>query len=269
MKETAKTTMWEKEEEAEAEANIWKYIFGFVELAVVKCAIELGIAEAIESHGSPMTLSQLSSNLNCDPSLLYRIMRFLIHRKIFKEIPISSTHGLTVTGYTQTALSRRLIRNSEQSMAALVLLESSPVMMASWNCLSSRVLNNGTSPFEKALGCDIWSYAEANLDHSQLINEAMASDAKLVVPALIEACPEVFDGVGTVVDVGGGNGTTMTMLVRAWPWIQAINFDVPHVVSTASECDGVKHVGGDMFQSVPKADAAFLKVSSTVYVHFF
>lgn len=49
-------TTWEKEE-VEAQVEIWKYAFGFVELALVKCAIELGIADAIESHKSPMTLS--------------------------------------------------------------------------------------------------------------------------------------------------------------------------------------------------------------------
>ena len=268
MKETPKETTWEKkqeaeEEEAEAEVNIWNYIFGFVETAVIKCALELGIADAIESHESPMTLSQLSSNLNCDPSHLYRILRFLTHRKIFKQVPISFSHGCTVTGYAQTAVSRRLVRNAEQSMAAFVLLESSPVMLAPWQSLSSRVLVNGMASFEKANGSDIWSYSEDNLGHSQLINEAMACDTKLAVPAIVEGCPEAFDGVGTVVDVGGGNGTAMATLVKLCPWIQAINFDVPHVVSTASECDGVKHIGGDMFQSVPKADAAFIKVSST------
>jgi hypothetical protein len=60
-------------------------MFGFIEMSVVKCAIELGIADAIESHGSPMTLSELSSALPSTPSPLYRIIRFLMHRGIFKE----------------------------------------------------------------------------------------------------------------------------------------------------------------------------------------
>ncbi|KAI4317488.1 hypothetical protein L6164_025353 [Bauhinia variegata] len=127
MGETQKEVMWEKEEE-EAQVSMWKYIYGFSEMAVVRCAIDLKIADAIESHGSPMTLSQLSSTLGCDSSLLLRIMRFLIHRKIFKEIP--TNHGYP--GYAQTPLSRRLMRNGEQSMAALVLLNSSPMMLSPW-----------------------------------------------------------------------------------------------------------------------------------------
>ncbi|KEH29115.1 acetylserotonin O-methyltransferase [Medicago truncatula] len=97
---------WKKDEnekeEAEAQVEIWKYIFGFADQAVVKCAIELGIAEAIEKHGKPMSLLELSSTLGCNPSYLNRIMRFLIHRKIFKTI---STNHENYPYYVQTPLS--------------------------------------------------------------------------------------------------------------------------------------------------------------------
>ncbi|XWS55134.1 hypothetical protein CRYUN_Cryun10bG0148800 [Craigia yunnanensis] len=241
------------EEDARAEVDIWNYVFGYVNMAVVKCAIELGIADAIENHGSPMTLSELSTALVCEPSGLYRIMRFLVHYQIFKEEPI----GQDSIGYALTPLSRRLVRHGEKSMAAFILLESSPAMLAPWHSLSARVLDCGNSPFEAANGKDVWSYAEANPGHSKLIDEAMACDARVTVPAIIEGCPEVFDGLGSLVDVGGGNGTALTMLVKAFPWIRGINFDLPHVVAVAPKFDGIENVGGDMFESVPKADAAF------------
>lgn len=251
---------WQSEEE-QAEVGIWRCIFGFTEMAVVKCAIDLGIADAIESHASPMTLSELSTALGCAPSSLYRIMRFLMHRGIFKE-KINSQGSL---GYTQTCLSRRLTRHGEQSMAPLILLESSPVMLAPWHCLSARVRATETPPFDVAHGGDIWRYSATNPGHSQLINEAMACDARLVVPAMIRGCPEVFDGLSTLVDVGGGTGTTLQVLVKAFPWLRGINFDLPHVVSVAAEFTGVEHVGGDMFEGVPEADAVFLKVRTYAY----
>lgn len=255
------TSAWDKkveeeEEETQAQLDIWKYIFGFVEQAVVKCAIELGIADAIESHGAPMTLSEMSSTLGCDPSLLNRIMRFLIHRKIFKAIPTNTSHGYDA--YAQTPLSRRLMRKGHHSMAAFILLESSPVMLAPWHSLSAHVLAKANPSFEKAHGEDVWRYAAANPDHSNLINEAMACDAKLTVPAIVEGCSEAFDGISSLVDVGGGNGTAINTLVKTCSWIRGINFDLPHVITVAPEYDGVEHVAGDMFLSVPKADAAFL-----------
>jgi len=254
----------EEEEEAEASVEIWKYIFGFVEMAVVKCAIELGIAEAIEKHGRAMTVSEISSALGCDPSLLKRITRFLVHRKIFKAVPVGGSN----IGYSQTPLSRRLMREGQHSMAALLLLESSPVMLAPWHSLSARVMANGRPSFQNAHGEDVWRYAAANLDHSNLINEAMACDAKLVLPVIIETCGEAFDGVQSVVDVGGGNGTAMRILVQALPSIRGINFDLPHVIGQAPQSDGVEHVAGDMFESVPEADAAFIMVGFCTHLLF-
>lgn len=256
MEETQKEVKWHEEEE-QAVAAIWRYALGFPEISVVKCAVELGIADAIESHGSPMTLSELSSALACDPSALYRVMRFLMHRGIFKT-EVTSNDSL---GYAQTSLSRRLMRHGEHSMGAFLLNTFSSVSVALLQNLSARVLANGTSPFEMAYGEDVWSHFAANPSHGLLFNEAMACAARLTVPAIIQGCPEVFDGLGSLVDIGGGNGTTLQMLVKAFPWLRGINFDLPRVVSDAVEFPGIERVGGDMFQSVPKADAAFLMVS--------
>ncbi|KAM0049782.1 putative trans-resveratrol di-O-methyltransferase [Helianthus debilis subsp. tardiflorus] len=37
-------------EEAAAQQEIWKFVFGFTPMAVVKCAIELGIPDIVENH---------------------------------------------------------------------------------------------------------------------------------------------------------------------------------------------------------------------------
>lgn len=247
-------------EEMRAEADIWRYVFGFTEMAVVKCAIELGIPDALEAnspHGS-ITLYQLSSALGCSAPFLYRIMRFLTHRRIFKEVVISTATGSTC-GYAQTPLSRLLMKNGEKSMAAFVLLESSKVMLEPWHGLRDRVLEKGQLAFDAAHGEDVWRFAEMNPSHSKLINDAMACDARLAVPAIIKACPQVFEGIGSLVDVGGGDGTALSILVKAFPSIHGINFDLPHVVSVAGgKCEGVEHVGGNMFLTVPKADAVFI-----------
>ncbi|KAJ4966360.1 hypothetical protein NE237_018209 [Protea cynaroides] len=246
----AEMTAITKEEDAEAEEEIWRYVFGFVEMGVVKCAIELGIADALEANeGQPMTLSQLSATINCPPSPLYRIMRFLVHRRVFKE---------ETTGYALTPISRRLITHGERSMAALLLLESSPVMLAPWQALAARVREDRLTAFKATHGEDLWEYTARHPSHSKLFDDGMACDARVAVPAIKEGCGKLFEGISTVVDVGRGNGTTVGLLVKAFPWLRGINFDLPHVVSTAPPCDRVEHVGGDMFKSVPKTDAVFL-----------
>ncbi|MCD7451351.1 hypothetical protein HAX54_011135 [Datura stramonium] len=241
----------------EAQANMWKFVFGFTEMAVIKCAIELGIADFLEKNQHQhVTLNQLSTSLACCSSSLYRILRFLINRGIFKEI--STKNG--EISYVQTPLSRLLVKEGRNSMAAFLLFESSPVMLAAWHNLSARISSkdNSVPAFDAAHGKDVWKYAEADSGHNNLLNSAMACDARVAVSAIIDGCPDIFEGVNTMVDVGGGDGTTLRLLVEAFPWINGINFDLPHVASIAPHANGVVHVGGDMFNYVPKADAAFL-----------
>ncbi|XP_038888743.1 acetylserotonin O-methyltransferase-like [Benincasa hispida] len=245
-----------EEEESDLKVEVWKYIFGFVEMAVIKCAIELKIGDTIESNGGSMTLSELSSSLNSSPLLLHRVLRFLVHRGIFKEEKATQS-------YSQTPMSRLLTTTGPNSLAPIHLLESSPAMVAPWHylsaCLKANDHENESQPFELAHGMDLWSYASANPSHNKLVNEAMACFARVVIlPAVLQRCGEIFDGVGSLVDVGGGNGTCLSILVKACPWIKGINFDLPHVVSGSQEYEGVQHVGGNMFDSIPKADAAFI-----------
>ncbi|XP_039054778.1 acetylserotonin O-methyltransferase-like [Hibiscus syriacus] len=241
--------------EARAEVDIWSYVFGYTKTAAVKCAIELGVADVIENHGSPMPLSQLAAALRYVPSRLQRIMRFLVHYQVFKEEPIGQ-HSM---GFSLTPLSRRLIKHGEKTIVPFILLMSSPIMLGPWHSLSARVLQRGNiSPFEAANGMDFWSYTEANPGHSKLFNDAMACKARLTISAIIKGCPEVFDGVQSLVDAGGGNGTAMSLLVKQFPRIRGINFDLPHVVVVAPKFGGIENVGGDMFMSIPNADAVFL-----------
>ncbi|KAH1040468.1 hypothetical protein J1N35_042211 [Gossypium stocksii] len=237
-----------EEEEAGAEVDIWNYVFGYAKLAVVKCAIELGIADVIENYGSPMPLPELATALRCEPSRLHRIMRFMVHYRIFKQEPINQH----TVGFSSTPLSRRLIKGGEKSMVAFILLMCSPPWLASWHCLNARVLETGNniSPFEAANGKDLWSYTETNPDHNEVFNEAVVCYARLTVEAIIKGCPEVFDGVKSLV---------MSVASRHSHGLEASTLiSIPHVVAVAPKSNSTENVAGNMFMSIPNADAAFL-----------
>ncbi|XP_010446970.1 PREDICTED: (RS)-norcoclaurine 6-O-methyltransferase-like [Camelina sativa] len=252
------------DEEAKASLDIWRYVFGFADIAAAKCAIDLKIPEAIENHPSshPVTLAELSSAVSASPSHLRRIMRFLVHQGLFKEVPIKD--GLA-TGYTNTPLSRCMMitKRDGKSLAPFVLFETRPEMLAPWLRLSSVVSSpvNGSTPppFDAVHGKDVWSFAQDNPGLSDLINEAMACDTRRVVPRVAGACHGLLDGVDTVVDVGGGTGETLGILVKEFPWIKGYNFDLPHVIEVAQILDGVTNIEGDMFDSIPACDAVFIK----------
>ncbi|CAH8386110.1 unnamed protein product [Eruca vesicaria subsp. sativa] len=252
------------DEDAKASLDIWRYAFGIVDMAAAKCAIDLKIPEAIENHPSsqPITLAELCSTISASPTHLLRIMRFLVHQGVFKEVPTED--GLT-TGYTNTPLSRRMMitKRDGKSLAPMILFQTSQEMLAPWLRLSSVVSSPDSGshppPFDAVHGKDVWGLTEDNPCFGEMINEAMACDARRVVPRVARACHDLFDGVATVVDVGGGNGEAMGILVKEFPWIKGINFDLPHVIEGAQILDGVENVGGNMFDSVPKCDAVFIK----------
>ncbi|KAJ4715923.1 O-methyltransferase [Melia azedarach] len=135
----------EEEDVPAAEVEIRQLAFGIEKIAV-------------DNHGGPMTISELSSALQCAPSLLHRVMRFLVHHRIFKEKPTSDG----ALAFEQTPISRRLIREGENSLSTLVLLQSSPAVLASWINLSTLVLTDGTSAFKEAYGKDMLNYAASN-----------------------------------------------------------------------------------------------------------
>ncbi|KAJ0967135.1 hypothetical protein J5N97_024052 [Dioscorea zingiberensis] len=68
-----------------------------------------------------------------------------------------------------------------------------------------------------------------------------------------------FESLKVLVDVGGGLGATLGIILSKYPHIKGINFDLPFVVSEAPAIPGVEHVGGDMFDCVPTGDAIFMK----------
>ncbi len=45
--------------ELQGQADIWKYMLSFADSVALKCVAELRIADIIDMHGGPITLSQI------------------------------------------------------------------------------------------------------------------------------------------------------------------------------------------------------------------
>eukprot|EP00253_Pinus_taeda_P028546 PITA_28546 len=86
----------------------------------------------------------------------------------------------------------------------------------------------------------------------------MACNARIVMKALLSKY-RGFDGLTSLVDIEGGTGTALAEIVRAYPSIRGIDYDLPHVMATAPHLPGVEHMGGNMFETAPSVDAIFMK----------
>jgi caffeic acid 3-O-methyltransferase len=95
----------------------------------------------------------------------------------------------------------------------------------------------GETPFDKAYGMPVFEYLGANGTMNTLFNEAMASHSMIITKRLLEVF-RGFENYSVLVDVGGGNGTTMQMIRSQYENISGINYDLPHVIAQASPIEG-------------------------------
>jgi 2,7,4'-trihydroxyisoflavanone 4'-O-methyltransferase/isoflavone 4'-O-methyltransferase len=87
----------------------------------------------------------------------------------------------------------------------------------------------------------------------------MEADSQMFKLALKD-CKHVFEGLETLVDVGGGTGVVAKLIHEAFPDIKCTVLDQPQVVGNLTGNKNLNFVGGDMFKSIPHADAVLLKV---------
>jgi hypothetical protein len=131
------------------------------------------------------------------------------------------------------------------------------ILMESWYYLKEAVLDGGI-PFNKAYGMTAFEYHGTDPRFNKVFNRGMADHSTITMKKILDTYTG-FDNLKSLVDVGGGTGAIINTIVTRHPTIKGINFDLPHVIEDAPSYPGVEHVGGDMFVSVPKGDAIFMK----------
>ncbi|OMP09955.1 O-methyltransferase, family 2 [Corchorus olitorius] len=251
----------------QAQAHVWNHIFNFINSMCLKCAIDLGIPDIIQNHGEPMTVPQLVAalpNINsAKASNIYRLMRVLVHSGFFAKQNLGQNGQEQGYGYVLTGASRLLLKGNPLSVTPFLKAMLDPALTEPWHLLGAWFQNNDPTPFGTAHGRPFWEYMghEPKLNH--LFNEAMASDARLVTTLLLDDKVKgafEFEGLKSLVDVGGGTGTVAKAIADAFPHLDCVVFDLPHVVAGLEGNGNFKYAGGDMFEAIPDADVVLLKV---------
>nr|AAX82431.1 3,5-dimethoxyphenol O-methyltransferase [Ruta graveolens] len=252
---------WSSAELFKAQGQVWNCALNCVNSLSLKCAVELGIPDIIHSHGQPMTLSQICSALNIQPNktqAMERVMRILVHSGFFSLSRDDDPQGY----YGLTPASRLLLKDEPFGAAKFLLFMTHPHMTDSLNSLSSWFQNDVPTSFETTHGKGYWEFVAGEDKFSKIFYDCMEADSELIVSVLIKDYKEVFEGIGSLVDVGGGTGATALALAKAFPEINFTVFDQPHVVHNLQGTQNLRFQGGDMFDAIPPADAFLLKWTS-------
>ncbi|CAI8587147.1 unnamed protein product [Vicia faba] len=226
---------------------------------VLKTALELGIIEIIAKSGpnaylsSSQIASQIPSIKNPDdaPSMLDRLLRLLVSYKILTcSIQHQSGDSNEERLYGLHPLAKYFVKSNNEdahgaSMSSFFLMQHDIVLKDMWYHLTDSIKDGGL-PFNNAFGMNVFEFHAINPRFNNLFNKGMSDSSSLIMMKILETYSG-FEGLESVVDVGGGIGTVTYMIVSKYPNIKAINFDLPHVINEAPSYPGVEHVGGDIY----------------------
>ncbi|GER32209.1 O-methyltransferase family protein [Striga asiatica] len=226
--------------------------------AVLKCAVELDLLEIIKREGSASAAelaAQIGSRNPQATAMLDRILSLLAAAGVL-ECCLAGDGAQR--RYMLAPVCKLLTRNEDgASLAPLLLMNQDRPFVETWFHLKDAIVEGGM-PFERAHGMSAFEYPCKDPRFNKVFNEAMGQQSTLFMNKLLEVY-RGFEGLNSLVDVGGGVGASLRMIVSKYPSIKGINFDLSHVIQNASPHPGVEHVSGDMFVSVPKGDAILMK----------
>ncbi|XP_058103354.1 trans-resveratrol di-O-methyltransferase-like [Magnolia sinica] len=252
----------ETHEVLKAQAHVWNHVFNFVNSMSLKCTVQLGIPDIVHNHGHPMTLSELVATLSIAPTRtahVSRLMRLMVHSGFFAIQKINNDQGGDEEGYVLTPSSRLLLKDTTTCISPFLMMMLDPVLVTPWHFLSTWFVGDDRSPFHIAHKAGMWDFMAQSPELNNFFNEAMASDARLAMSIIVKECSSVFQGLRSLFDVGGGTGASARAIANSFPHVKCTVFDQPHVIASVPMSNDIDMVGGDMFESIPSADAVFLK----------
>ncbi|KAH6810077.1 O-methyltransferase 1, partial [Perilla frutescens var. frutescens] len=221
----------------------------------LKAAIELDLLELMKRAGRPVSTSEIAAQIQAtNPEahlVLDRILRLLAANNILED---GGGGGV----YSLGPVCKLFTKNDDGvSLAPLLLLSQDRVFDQTWDHVKDAVVEGGI-PFNRAHGMSGFEYPATDPRYNEIFNQAMCQQSTMFMHQILELY-NGFEGVKSLVDVGGGIGASLKIIITKYPSIKAINFDLDHVIQHAPSHPGVEHVSGDMFVSVPKSDAIFMK----------
>jgi hypothetical protein len=225
-------------------------LFGHFVAECVYTVAVLGIADLLAR--GPSTIETLASETGCHAPSLKRVLRILVRFGVFTE-PEPDRFELAPVGAT-------LRSDAPASLRDAAIFVMSPPLWASFGALLG-TLRSGDSAFVKLHGATIYEWLARDPDLGSVFHGFMTSQSNMHNAALVDAYD--FSGIRKIVDVGGGQGATLAAILRRYPTMKGVLFDLPEVVAGARLDDPdlsgrCEVVGGDMLRSVPAGGDVYI-----------
>jgi hypothetical protein len=214
-------------------------------------AAKLKLADRLKD--SPRTADELASATGTHAASLYRLLRALASVGVFVE---DDRHRFTLTPLAECL--RSDVPGSQWAMAVM----NGEEHYLSWGELLYSV-QTGKPAFEKLFGAGVFDFLSRDPEKARIFDEAMVGVHGRETAAMLDAYD--FSSTRVLADVGGGNGSLLTAVLKRYPGLRGILFDLPGVaeraranLASAGLSGRCEVVGGDFFASVIGGADAYL-----------
>jgi hypothetical protein len=226
-------------------------ICGYWYSQCVYVAAKLGIADLLAK--GPQSVDDLAKQTGTHRPSLFRLLRALASLGVFAEEP-GQRFGMTPTAEPL----RRDVLGSQWAMAVMMGEEH----YRTWSELLYSV-RTGKIAFEKVFGRPVFEFLSQNPEQAAIFDKAMVGVHGRETSAMLDVYD--FSTFASVADIGGGNGSTLSGILKRHPSIHGTLFDLPGVIQRAGaavEAAGLSNrvhlVAGDFFESIPGAVDAYV-----------
>jgi hypothetical protein len=224
---------------------------GYVLSAALNVALELRIADRLAD--GPRSAADLAKDAGVTEDGLHRVLRALASAGIFEE---QQTRTFALN------LPAAMLRQGPASLYDLGLWMTDPFHFHVYAEMLHSV-TTGQPAAEKVTGVPVFEHFAREPKLSAVFNNAMTSWSGPTVAAALKAYD--FTGIGVLVDVAGGHGYVLTAVLRQYPEMRGVLFDLDHVIAGAASIiaaagvsDRVERVSGDFFKAVPAGGDAYI-----------
>lgn len=195
-------------------------ITGFLPAQAVYAAARLGIADVLAD--GPRSAEEISEEIGTDADATHRLLRACASFGVFTQ----DGHGR----FGLNPLASSLRSGVPDSVRPIVLMLGDPLYQAPWGQLAYSV-KTGAPAAEKVHGKPMWSLLEEETEFASIFDDAMTCLTALDWPAVAAAYD--FARFSTIVDVGGGHGQLLALMLAAAPDAKGMLLERPEVVRTA------------------------------------
>ena len=232
---------------------IIEIVQGFYVTKAIGVAADLNIAELLKD--GKKSIIELADETKTHEESLYRLMRMLASQGVF----IEKEDGL----FENNRLSNTLL-DRQDSMKHMVIHQVNGINWKMFEKLD-HVVKTGKNSAHEILGMDVFEYLEKNPEKNKIYNQAMTNSSLMLSYAIISEYN--FSSAKTIIDIGGGQGILLAMILSKHPHVKGKVFDLQHVVHGAKEIakeygvsERLDTVTGNFFESIPEGgDMYFLK----------